>query len=708
MATVTAKHSKRIGIVALLAIAAAVIGLFASGVLTATAGHLTGSSATYTLDFDFDDGTLINLSQTPADQLQLDDTVTPLGFLWVSSTNGHIIKIDTDDAAVLGRYRTAPDGRGTNPSRTTVDANGNVWAGNRVEHSLSGGARKGSVVRIGLQENGQCEDRHGATLADAPDGIIQTSTGLLDVLPWSNAGGVDDDGGVSTAFDECIINYVRTTDTHIRHVSVDTNNDVWVGGNLEVNATHGSNNIFDLIDGSNPGGGGILTTTANLDCGGYGGLVSVVGGVDILWSANRQPGPISLLRYDTSTTIATCLTSINSYGLGIDTQGDVWNSQWTSNSIIEFNPAGGVNLAAVATGGASNDRGVTVTLVDDHVWVANSAGNNVSRLDQAGVVVGVVPVGVGGITGPTGVSVDNNDKVWVTHFKDRIAYRIDPNDLTDSPAGTVDASTVDLLGNLYNYSDMTGSAVLAAPTNGTWTVIHDSGVAGATWNTISWNGEIPFGGGPHEPSDSSLTVSIASAEVAPDCASAVFGAAVAVSNSADISAFTGQCLEVTVGFTRATTGETPILTDLALTTNDPPDCSQAEPSQDSLWPPNHKMVDITVTGVTDADGDDITITIDGITQDEEVDAKGSGKFSPDGKGVGTATAQVRAERIGDKKTPGDGRVYHIAYTASDGQDSCSGEVSVGVPHDQGQGNTPIDSHLPHFDSTEIIPGTKDK
>ena len=144
--------------------------------------------------------------------------------------------------------------------------------------------------------------------------------------------------------------------------------------------------------------------------------------------------------------------------------------------------------------------------------------------------------------------------------------------------------------------------------------------------------------------------------------------------------------------------------------NEPPDCSNAAASSDTLWPPNHKMVSINVVGVTDPDGDPITITIDSIFQDEPVDTTGDGKFSPDGKGVGTDTAQVRAERTGNKKVPGNGRVYHIGYTATDDEGAACppGQlVLVGVPHDQGKGKTPIDDG-PLFDSTEFVPGTGDK
>jgi len=84
-----------------------------------------------------------------------------------------------------------------------------------------------------------------------------------------------------------------------------------------------------------------------------------------------------------------------------------------------------------------------------------------------------------------------------------------------------------------------------------------------------------------------------------------------------------------------------------------------------------------IDGVTDPDGDVVTITVTGITQDEAVNAKGSGKTSPDGI-IDGDSAQVRAERTGN----GDGRVYEISFTADDGELSCHGSVTVGVPHDK--------------------------
>jgi hypothetical protein len=129
----------------------------------------------------------------------------------------------------------------------------------------------------------------------------------------------------------------------------------------------------------------------------------------------------------------------------------------------------------------------------------------------------------------------------------------------------------------------------------------------------------------------------------------------------------------------------------------PPVCSEAVPSIATLWPPNHVFVAVEVLGVNDPEGDSVEITIDGILQDEAVDAPGSGSTSRDGRGVGTGTAEVRAERA----CGGNGRVYHITFTADDGDGgTCSGEVLIGVP--KSRWHTPVDDGA-LYDSTVVIP-----
>jgi hypothetical protein len=139
--------------------------------------------------------------------------------------------------------------------------------------------------------------------------------------------------------------------------------------------------------------------------------------------------------------------------------------------------------------------------------------------------------------------------------------------------------------------------------------------------------------------------------------------------------------------------------------NRPPVCGAATATLPQIWPANHKKhYDVGMQGVTDPDGNPLTITITGIFQDEPVDTTGDGQFSPDGSGVGTATAWVRAERMGG----GDGRVYEIRFTATDTNGgACTGAVYTTVPHSKGQKWAAIDSGI-RYSSQAVAPGTRDK
>jgi hypothetical protein len=118
--------------------------------------------------------------------------------------------------------------------------------------------------------------------------------------------------------------------------------------------------------------------------------------------------------------------------------------------------------------------------------------------------------------------------------------------------------------------------------------------------------------------------------------------------------------------------------------NQCPDCGAAVATVPVIWPPNHKLVAVGVRGVTDPQGQNTAITIDAIRQDEPTNAYGDGETCPDAAGLGTARAQVRAERAGPPWVPGDGRVYHIDFTAKDSDGFvCKGSVLTCVPHDLG-------------------------
>ncbi|HEX6623534.1 MAG TPA: hypothetical protein VF064_07460, partial [Pyrinomonadaceae bacterium] len=430
------------------------------------------ASRVYTLDADFGEGDLINITHSPAEQLQLDSTTRSFNFIWVAvSTKGTVVKINTETGAIIGEYFTSPQGQPRDPSRTTVDQNGNVWATNRAGNS---------VIHIGLVENGQCVDRNG-------NGVIDTSTGFNNIRPWPNTNNANTNGGVTLAQDECILHYTKVNSFGTRHVSVNKDNDIWVSGT--------SGQRFDLIDGVT----GLIKRAENsVGFGGYGGLIDRN---SVIWSA------APMLWWDTSKPL-NGPNGVNwrgyshpSYGLCIDSLGNVYNTSFGNGTIRKFAPNG--TLLASFNQGDAFAQGCVVDR-NDHIWVAHSLNRStVGHLKNDGSYVGTVTVG----SGPTGVAVDGAGKIWATNYNSRTVSRINPNLGPLGPdgvtrVGAVEFTTQDLGGNPYNYSDMTGSTLTGAPQTGTWTTVFDSGIAGAEWGRIGWTAQVC--------GDGLLTVSVAS------------------------------------------------------------------------------------------------------------------------------------------------------------------------------------------------------
>ena len=93
-----------------------------------------------------------------------------------------------------------------------------------------------------------------------------------------------------------------------------------------------------------------------------------------------------------------------------------------------------------------------------------------------------------------------------------------------------------------------------------------------------------------------------------------------------------------------------------------------------IWPPDHSMVNVCIMGIK-SKSDNTTITITGIYQDEPTNGCGDGDTPVDAVIRPDGSVLVRAERSGN----GNGRVYHIKYTATNPEGSCSGTVKLKVP-----------------------------
>lgn len=700
-------------------------------------------SRTYTLDADFDEGTLIGLEhETVHDQLQLSESHGTLPFIWVPNSNeGTVSKYDTVSGKELARYRTGPTSTG-NPSRTTVDLEGSVWFGNRGT---------GTVVKIGLYEKGNWIDKN-------LDGDCDTSEDT------NNDGKITGSEILSWGTDECVLFEVLlgSTGSGPRGIAVDANNDLWAGTH-----TLSGGNKFYHIDGQT----GVIIDTIDIYKAGsysyrsYGALIDGSGNI---WSSSLSS---YVLKINTTTKSITRISlSLTSYGIGIDNSGHVFVAGWGQNRVAKID----INTHATTYGAQydTNCRGVAVTS-DDDVWIVNSKDGDVTRLDNNLYWKATIDVGAGnyGVT-TTGVAVDAAGNVWACNYNDGYLHRINTTtNSIDLSVQTVGMSGTGV-GKHYSYSDMTGIIAWSVTTqSGTWTINFDSDLPNAPWGTVEWNS--------FEPSGTSVKVKVRSSndEIA-------WSSWETASNGISLSSTpNGQYLQIETTLQITSGDVSPILYDLTVEVGNRPPVADAgsdvtveqtshagaevtldgsgsyDPDGDSLtylwawiggsatgvspsatfplgtttvtltvddgmfsdtdtaditvvdttapeitvvgnpiilWPPNHKYHTIhvsdfvlSVTDICDANVgiEDVVITSVSSDEPEEVKGNGDGKTFDDIVFEDSQTVQLRAERQGK----GNGRVYTINFEVTDGSDNtATGSFKVWVPHDQKPGSIAFD------------------
>jgi len=99
----------------------------------------------------------------------------------------------------------------------------------------------------------------------------------------------------------------------------------------------------------------------------------------------------------------------------------------------------------------------------------------------------------------------------------------------------------------------------------------------------------------------------------------------------------------------------------------PPQIISLTATPGSLWPPDHKMVGITVTPVVTDNGDaNPLVSIISVSSDQPIDGTGDGDTSPDWEITGPLTVNLRAERSHDVD-----RTYTITVEAVDSSGNSS-------------------------------------
>src|SRR6266498_2353534 len=144
-----------------------------------------------------------------------------------------------------------------------------------------------------------------------------------------------------------------------------------------------------------------------------------------------------------------------------------------------------------------------------------------------------------------------------------------------------------------------------------------------------------------------------------------------ISNTATVSAFTPDPDPTNNSATTTTTASNP-----------PPTITGAAADPSVLWPPNHRLVNVTVSyDVTDNCPLPPNSCMLSVTSNEPVNGHGSGHTSPDWIVLDDHHVLLRAERAGN----GNGRIYTITVTCVDsGGNTSTDSVTVTVPHDRGR------------------------
>lgn len=571
-------------------------------------------SRTYTVDADFNSGTLHNANHDAPNnhQLQLNQKTSIAPYLWVANwRSGTVTKINTRTGRQVAKYYsvlernwdgTRPtvqpldpitntgarnkggDLCGNSPSRTAVDAYGDAYVANRAFCSRPSATKyAGDLSR--------CVDRNG-------NGQIDTSRDVND----DKVIDINDPAEFKGQADECILwtkNYGApdSLDTVGRSIAVDSDQNVWVG-------TYTDSRLFKL-DGQT--GAQLQALDPNAERGTTANIYGIaLGPGGFIYTSDLGAG--LLRKIDPNPTVRKHVvdelkSDYPTYGIAVDSKGVVWLGKWTDTDgglvRVDFD-ARRVTYPGKGTveGCTGKTRGVAVD-GEGNVWTACWNGDVLLKFDKNGYFRSW-PVGAG----PIGVSIDADGKVWTVDQTTQTATQFDPT--TNKVSQSVLTSD-----ETYSYSDMTGFQQRhMGVRQGHWTAVHDSGIASTRWGKVTWNTESQGS----TPQGTSIIVEVRAADDSRQLGARPF---VAVSNGVDFGDVVGLDVVGRYVEIRATlkshldsqdTDTSPVLSDLSIKpANLPPVaiCKAANVCTEPGVCFANASID---NGSYDPDGDPITLT----------------------------------------------------------------------------------------------------
>jgi hypothetical protein len=528
--------------------------------LVATTGA-QAASTTYTLDGQFDQGTLLNVNHDNPNNDQLQLNLTGVGFpiLWIANAGEHTLsKIDTTQVGAspgreVARYFTwfsnqAPTNyawSGPAPSRTAVDIEGNAYVLNR--HFDGRPALLFKILANGFI------DRNGNGVVDSSsdlsnDGVIQA--GEMMPLLDANANSIVDPGEIQ---DERIAWAVRVPDgvgaplrtgRLGRSLCLGTDGNLWVGlysdqTYYKVSAVDGHTIIGPVSTAPTTGNPNAGTWTP------YGCLVDKDG---VLWSASlgSRLGKIENTASDVGPYPVSSFNGPSNYGIALGQDSVDGHTLvylgGAGNSFTRFDSA--TNLFSSPAATFVSSLGMN-TDGSGNILVSNSNGG-VIKFAPTGAVIWNKPAQTGTAGDSRGIMPDANSDIWQVHLAQGKTSKFMGTDGT--ALGVVPTGN-----SPYTYSDASGfAAANITASTGTWNIIQDGGAPGTPWGTVSWTADLPAGAG--------VIARVRVADTLPALQGQAF---MDVGNGADFN-LAGQFIEAQIRLTANNDGDSPVVFDVTI------------------------------------------------------------------------------------------------------------------------------------------------
>lgn len=413
-------------------------------------------------------------------------------FIWISNTGeGTVSKVDTRTYEEVARYISGPDGQGNDPSRTSVNTFGDVFVGNRSGQSVTKISGRGE----------DCPDSNG-------DGVVTTSTGPTNVLPWGQ--------------DDCVLWNVRLQNGGIiRAVAAQDgrpNDDtarpaVWIGG---------WGGVVWKLDAER---GDILVETPS-PVPNYGFALDGLGNLWISGLSDGGIGRIDTLRCTDSTVcnVAVCdgedgtdcikqriPLNQTTYGITVDFKQRVWVG---GEKTTRYDPSQAVGSRIVSNANVPFIHGIAA---DDKGWIWGAGmASGVIRYDAEDPNNSLAVPGTN--TSAKGMAIDLDGKIWAIN-----QLHADATVIVGGPTINDNTVTNNVAPNLvapYTYSDMTGAQLrFVSDERGYYRRIfegcpEDGNFLPTVWNQLRWDAETP--------GNSQITFRVRGADTRADLAAAAW------------------------------------------------------------------------------------------------------------------------------------------------------------------------------------------